>query len=532
MPGHVHVVAGDITKIGCDAWLLPTDGAFAISDAFAAEVGTEADHHLADHRWNGSRVIRFEQTPAGKPQVWLADVGLSPGGAHVEASWFADVIEPFVRSAKDGRSPSSIPPLLAIPVLGTGDGGMAADKGRIYQELLPEMFRVAESQEVDLVLVCWGRRSFSAAQRVRRDLVAGRPLTELWDMGPKAETLVTEAQRLGELARDRQMVLFLGAGASAGAGFPTWQKLLDDIADEANLSQDNLEALRRLDMRDQASILKQRLTGSTLHEVIKERLKTTEYGLTQGLLASLPSREAITTNYDTLFESACEAIEGDRPAVLPYESANPKDRWLLKLHGCIARDESTVLTRADYLDIPSRHGALFGLVQAMLMTRHMFFVGYSLSDEDFHQLIHEVRLARGENTTAEASSGQADRRLGTTLTLFDDPLFEDLWRDDVRVVPIAEKPVGAPTDAHVAQAARWAQIFLDLVAMESADLDAYLLDDTYDELLDDNERRLAKALREIDTEALAGAHAGERVRRLLSDFGAVANCSEMRISLR
>jgi len=195
----------------------------------------------------------------------------------------------------------------------------------------------------------------------------------------------------------------------------------------------------------------------------------------------------------------------------------------LKLHGCIARDESIVLTRSDYLDIPSRHGALFGLVQAMLMTRHMFFVGYSLSDEDFHQLIHEVRLARGENTTPEVPSSQVDRRLGTTLSLFDDPLFADLWRDDVRVVPIAEKPVGEPTEADFAQAARWAQIFLDLVALESADLDAYLLDGTYAELLDDNERKLAKALRDIDTEALAGAHAGERVRQLLASFGAVDN---------
>jgi hypothetical protein len=175
-------------------------------------------------------------------------------------------------------------------------------------------------------------------------------------------------------------------------------------------------------------------------QVLRDRLKATEYGLTQGLLASLPSREAITTNYDTLFESACDAIEGDRPAVLPYESARPEGRWLLKLHGCIARDESIVLTRSDYLDIPSRHGALFGLVQAMLMTRHMFFVGYSLSDEDFHQLIHEVRLARGENTTPEVPSSQVDRRLGTTLSLFDDPLCADFWRDDVRVVPMAEKP--------------------------------------------------------------------------------------------
>ena len=152
MPGHVHVVAGDITKIGCDAWLLPTDGAFTISGAFAEEIGLVSGQRLANHVWDGSRVIRLEQSLAGRPQVWLANVGRNPGDPRNEGSWYADVIKPFARSATKGLKPTGVPPLLAIPVLGTGDGGMAADKGTIYRELLPEMLCVAESQEVDLVL--------------------------------------------------------------------------------------------------------------------------------------------------------------------------------------------------------------------------------------------------------------------------------------------------------------------------------------------------------------------------------------------
>src|SRR5207302_7615765 len=45
--------------------------------------------------------------------------------------------------------------------------------------------------------------------------------------------------------------------------------------------------------------------------------------------------------------------------------------------------EDIVLTRSDYLAMPRQYGALIGLVQGMLMMRHMMFVGYSLQDEDF-----------------------------------------------------------------------------------------------------------------------------------------------------
>jgi hypothetical protein len=230
----------------------------------------------------------------------------------------------------------------------------------------------------------------------------------------------------------------------------------------------------------------------------------------------LPTREAVTTNYDRLFEEAVDAVDGPI-AVLPYQPASAGQRWLLKLHGSIERDDSIVLTRNDYLSVPSRHSALFGLVQAMLITKHMLFVGYSLTDEDFHQLVYEVRLAR--------SDGDGER-LGTVLTLFDDPLFDDLWAGDLTVVPMAPAPASEPSSTDLDNAARVLQIFLDLVAFEAADLDAFLLDETYEGLLTEPEQRLVHLLQPILSE-LALDHAGDlpaarRVRQLLDELGATA----------
>ena len=59
-----------------------------------------------------------------------------------------------------------------------------------------------------------------------------------------------------------------------------------------------------------------------------------------------------------------------------------------------------MLSRDDYLRFEAEGVALAGIVQAMLLTRHMLFVGYSLSDDNFHRLVHQVRAAIGSDHTS------------------------------------------------------------------------------------------------------------------------------------
>jgi SIR2-like domain len=65
-------------------------------------------------------------------------------------------------------------------------------------------------------------------------------------------------------------------------------------------------------------------------------------------------------------------------------------------------------------------GALYGIVQALLVTKHLLFVGYSLSDEDFHELADEIRTAL-EPTAAERT------QLGTVLTI-EESAWGRLWK--------------------------------------------------------------------------------------------------------
>ncbi len=210
------------------------------------------------------------------------------------------------------------------------------------------------------------------------------------------------------------------------------------------------------------------------------------------MLASLPVSEAATTNYDTLFESAWEAV--DSPiATLPEKPVKNAHRWLLKLHGSVTdTTRELVLCREDYLRLGASDAALAGLVHAMLITRYMLFVGFSLTDDTFHRIAHDVRAALGP-----ADKRPANEPFGTALTLTANEVRRELWAGDVEFVD-----AGSP---------RGLEIFLDRLLFETADPLKHFFDETFSGLLDDDERAIAEQIRALK---LTGP-AGEAVRKRL-----------------
>jgi hypothetical protein len=196
-------------------------------------------------------------------------------------------------------------------------------------------------------------------------------------------------------------------------------------------------------------------------------------------------------------------------AVLPTHPQRSSGSWLLKLHGSVDTPSDMVLTRSDFLEMPRYRGALIGLVQGLLLTRHMLYVGYSLSDEDFQELIHEVRTARGTSGAAGA----------TMLTIAADQVQRDLWSDDLDVIAMT-KP-GSAKQTKIAEAAREMEIFLDLVGFLSTTSAAFFLDRAYSQLSQD-ESYLQTQLQEL-AHSIRGPKPDDvahKVRRFLQELGA------------
>lgn len=512
MPGHLFVIDGDLTKLACDALLIPTDGRIDITPSWR--------QFLSGKRYPGhfeTRVMQALPAPDREPHVWLGDVA-GPGLAST-FDRTEEVLREYVDRAvaaltllDDSQRSYPWPKYrLAVNVIGSGLGGAAAVKGELLCRIIELLERLADEHDVDIVLVTYGAKAYAAAQRARRRTVDMAFLTSTWRFHQRSSPDLEQwARTLADEAITSRLVLFVGAGVSAGAGLPTWNALLAGVAAEAGFSPEALKLLAHKDPRDQATLIDRRLqaTGRELRAAVAETLqRTTRYSLQHGLLTSLPSSEAVTTNFDSLFEQA--ATTADRAlAVLPEHPQSADGRWLLKLHGSVEQPSGIILTRSDFLAMPRQYGALIGLVQGLLLMRHMMFVGYSLQDEDFQELIHEVRAARGD--------GPVGGR-GTVLTLFEDELEREIWQDDLDVVPMM---TGDFTSDLVPVAARELEVFLDLVGFLSTTSAAFFLDETYGYLSDD-ESELRRTLGELaaqTTDAEKGS-VGYLVRRFLAGLG-------------
>lgn len=488
--GHLYVIDGDLQHLAVDAWLLPTDHYFSITPTWDDTMEKVAQDRVTDvvsASWNGQSCVHLSQIDG--VDVWLGDVGRQVG---TPASHYVDCAREFVLRASERvrrhKPKSTLPPIVAIPHLGTGAGGGKRAHGAILQQLITDLTRDLNSGALlaDIVLVAWGEQAESASQYFRSQFEIPIEDNPQWNFGKKTAEIHAVAKDIAGYLRNDQLSTFLGAGTSVGAGLPGWKDLLLNIAasDPARFEAHELKALGRIDdPRDQAAIIDvliRRRSQGSLKSALQKELGVAKYSLQHGLIASLPCDEFITTNVDELFEIACRT-NNKKLTVIPNQEGHG-ERWLLKLHGTISRPESMVFTRDDYHDSKRDGRALQGLVQAMLFTRHMLFVGYGLKDEDFHELLYEVRRAIGDPG--------ANWIIGTAIVLQDEPLKAEIWGSTLRVVS-----VGTSDDLN--HCARDAARFLDLVGMLAADKYRFFLDDHYNHELFKEDAAIAAKLREL-----------------------------------
>jgi len=527
--GHVFVLRGDATTIACTWRVIPC------GTGIDGRPGEVLDHWRTDPRVD--QALNDPAWPSRAPDdrhraaVLVGPKDQAPGviAAHAgatgrePAAWFAEALRAVVEVAlADGRAPT-LPrtrALIVTPLLGTQAGGAGSRRAGVLEQMLA----VADDltvNGVDIAIVVTSQAAYSAAQRVRASDGVRRWQTSL------TEQEIEHAERLAAHARAGRLVVFLGAGIGLGAGLPSWKSLITDIANDVGLAEKaNIEELRQMDPRDAAQVLEQHASGAaTLTEMLRRRFRAVKRpSLAHGLLASLPIREAATTNYDDLFERAWSAAAAGpaaaadaRIAVVPGADPANADRWLLKVHGDVNAKGPLVLSREEYARFERGGGAITSLLSALLLTRHLLIVGYSLTDETFHRIAGEVRALR---RTQVADLVRHDREPksapGTALTVQTWGLFAELWKEDLSIVDLAQ--CGAE------DAPRRLEIFLDLLGHLSAPVEAYVLGAGWQELTDHGpDRDLRDALDKMRNLPPLSAPLQRAVNATLERFGDVVS---------
>lgn len=464
MSGHLFILRGDLTQLSCDSWLLPTDHEFTLEPGWLEHLPPKRPR--MPRTWPAkTRSMAWKNWPAGLPQPWLTNTGAEPAPVQ----WFVDGAVEFVRRAsaalrgtpRAGRER----PLLGLPLVGTGRGGARLVKGGVVSLLLPALQKELKTHNLDIALVVDSAAALAACQAARS--------ASSWPLSAEEDAL---AQRLADHAKSGHLALFFGSGVSAGSGLPSWGKLLEELAATENLDAPYRAALEQLNEADQAQVLALRTPPDQFRERIVHIIERVQhYSLVHGLMAGLPHREAVTPNYDGLFERA-SAAAGEPISVLPYEPKRKGWRWLLKMHGDVKYSRDIVLTREDFLRYRNQRGALAGVVQALLLTRHLLVVGFSLRDENFVSIVDDVRRA--------VPPGPGREPLGTALLFESAGPLRDLWSREISIASVGS--------------ARRLEIFLDRVLACSSESSRHLLDESFSGFLQQPELVLREKLRELD----------------------------------
>ncbi len=188
-------------------------------------------------------------------------------------------------------------------------------------------------------------------------------------------------------------VLFCGAGTSQGR-YPTWKQLLQELAAEAGLPTAGVDSLDLpqwyVEARGRAALEAHlvRLFGAPAAPTALQRI-----------LARFPWDVIFTTNYDRLLERAL-AAQGREVDIIVEDTqvgrvAEHSRTTLVKMHGCVSRPHSLVVTREDYDAYDRRHPAIITYLQSLLATRTFLFVGFSLRDPNFRNIYRIVQQVLG-----------------------------------------------------------------------------------------------------------------------------------------
>ena len=207
----------------------------------------------------------------------------------------------------------------------------------------------------------------------------------------------------------KRCAVLVGAGASVGAGLPTWHQFLNSMINSAHdhrvINDDKEKEYRDL-VSDPAKYLmvaaglKEDLAGYfdefIDHTFMAPKPQPTE--LHRSITRAERLQFVVTTNYDILLEQAYRAAGMYNVSVCTFTDAGEVQRrlakrefFVLKAHGDASRvGNGIVLTELDYRNIIYRQRAYQSLLSAMFTMFTIVFVGVSMTDPEIKILLSYI----------------------------------------------------------------------------------------------------------------------------------------------
>ena len=210
-------------------------------------------------------------------------------------------------------------------------------------------------------------------------------------------------EQLFEAYKQKNVILFVGAGVSMGLGLPSWNDLINQIAKELDydpeiystfgdhlalaeyyrIKQGNLGKLRSwMDRNWHSDSIK--IEDSDIHKIIVN--------------ANFPL--IYTTNYDRWIENAFDKYGKHYHKIVTVSDLTQTDKetiQIVKFHGDFDDDNSIVLDETSYFKRLEFETPLDIKLRADILGKTVLFIGYSLSDINIRLLFFKLSQLWKEN---------------------------------------------------------------------------------------------------------------------------------------
>src|SRR6478609_3271905 len=164
--GHVFVVRGRLEAIDADVVVNPTDADFRIESRWDAVWSGSKYHPTKPSGWQrGSSGPAIQIENVDVPALWFVDAAVN--NHETEEQALDRIVAGVARAIEAGdtyHQSRRSRPLVALPTLGVGGGGLTHRRGELIKRLLTESRDAAERSGVDVAIVAFRASDHAAFQ--------------------------------------------------------------------------------------------------------------------------------------------------------------------------------------------------------------------------------------------------------------------------------------------------------------------------------------------------------------------------------
>lgn len=201
---------------------------------------------------------------------------------------------------------------------------------------------------------------------------------------------------LKKAIRNRNVILFVGAGISATVGLPTWSDLISHLASELGYDEAVFKQYGDSLMLAEYYVLEKGRIGE-LRSWMERKWIVSEEEIKKSpaytAITNLNFPLIYTTNYDCCLETAMECRGLRYKKIVTVEDLVNLDSnitQIIKFHGDPISDDSIVLTESSYFKRLDFESPLDMKLRADMLGKSVLFIGYSLSDINIRLLIYKL----------------------------------------------------------------------------------------------------------------------------------------------